>query len=581
MNRRIAVATALLGLAAPAFAAPAASSAPAAPAPRPATASAGQGDMRAFLVRDGREAQVPLFSPDALTLAVARVDDEEITLQQLTDALLTAHRAGHSGETSQHDFRPVLDRLIDMKLCVLEAREMGLDELPEVKRAIQDEETSQLLLRVRAAAVKDVKADPAEVERLYRDAVREYLIRSLLFRAEGDAKTFQKALAAGGDFEALGKKSIDAKKAVGSMAPGYVGLGGMKPEVAKAVAGAAAKAVRLVKLPDGWTVVQVAGIRYPEKPEERARAQEKALEGAKQRVAIRYYEVLAKQHAHVDKKLVRKLDLEAKRPGLAALRKDPRPLATIDGEPPLTVADLLRGMEGKFFHGLEAPVKEHRANAAKEEVLHVLLRKRLVLAEARRQKIAESVEFRRYMAEFTDATLFSAYVERAVMPDVKVTDQEGRAYYEKHKAEFATPAMYKLESLTFSSAADAQRAYDKLRAGTDFKWLRSNAGGQVKEDLRKAQLDDAVVSAGAIPPELANQLQGAKTGDCRLQEIDGQFFLIRLVSATPGSQQPYQAARSAIGKKLIVENLNKVLKDSTTKIRKAHKVSVYLTRIGH
>jgi hypothetical protein len=571
VNHRIALATALLGLAAPALAL-------AGNAPAPA---GGQREMRAFLVRDGRELQAPLFSPDSATLPVARVDDEEITLQQLTEALSEAHEVGHAGETRQHDFKPVLDRLVDMKLCVREARDMGLEEVPEVKQALKEEETSQLLVRVRAAAVKDVKASPAQVDRIYRAAVREYQLKSLLFGKEADAKAFQKALAAGGDFDVLGKKVLADKKAKGGLDAGWTRPGGVKPEVAKVLVGAPAKAARVVKLPEGWSVVQVLGARYPDSPAERTRAEAQALEGARQSATIKYYETLSKERARIDKKLLKKLDLEAKKPGLAALKKDQRVLAAIDGDAPLTVADLLRGMEAKFFHGIEAPIKEHRANAAKEEVFRVVLRKRLVLAEARRLEIAESEDFKRYMAEFKDATLFSAYLERAVMPDVKVSEQEGRAYYAQHKGEFGTPGMYKLESLTFASAGDAQAALDKMRAGTDFKWLRSNAAGQVKEDQRKAQLDNTVVSASAIPAELANQLAGAKPGDYRLQEIDGQFFLVRLVSATPGQQQPYEAARAAIGKKLIGENLAKALKDSTAKIRKAHQVSVYLTRIGY
>ncbi|BDG09250.1 peptidyl-prolyl cis-trans isomerase [Anaeromyxobacter paludicola] len=581
MNHRTATATLLLAFATPGLAR--AQGAPAAaPTPAPAAAPAGaQREMRAYLVRDGREVQAPLFSEQSATLPVARVDDEEITLQQVTDALAAAHEEGHAAPTSQHDFKPVLDRLVDMKLCVIEAREMGLEDLPEVKQAIQDEETTQLLVRVRARAVAGVKPDPKVVERLYRDAVREYQVRSLLFAKEADAKAFQKALAAGGSFEALGAKLVAAKKAQGRLEAGYTGAAGVKPEVAKVIATAPAGAARVVKLADGFTVVQVLGARYPEVPAERARAEQRALEAARQSATFKYYDALAKQHARTDKKLLAKLDLEARKPGVAALRKDQRVLATIEGDKPLTVADLIRGMEEKFFHGIDAPIKERRANAAKPHVFQVVLRQRLVLAEARRQKIAESAEFRRYMAEFKEATLFSAYLERAIMPDVKVTEDEGRAYYAKHKADFATPAMYKLESLTFSSAQDAQAAFDKLRAGTDFRWLRANASGQVKEDQRKAQLDNTVVSATALPPELANQLSGARPGDCRLQAVEGQYFLVRLVSATPGQQQPYEAARAVIGKKLIGENLNRALRASNAKIRKSHAVAVYLTRIGY
>ena len=220
-------------------------------------------------------------------------------------------------------------------------------------------------------------------------------------------------------------------------------------------------------------------------------------------------------------------------------------------------------------------------NAAKHDVFRTLFRKRLVLKEARRLQISQSEDYRRHMAEFHDATLFTAYLERAVMPDVKVSEKEGQEYYEKNKAEFTVPAMYKLESLTFGTARDAQATLDKLRSGTDFKWLRTNAPGQVKEGDRKAQLDGATLSATALTPGLRAQLAGAKEGDYRLEGVEGQFYVLRVVSVVPQQVQTYQQARGAIGKKLIGANLQKALAETAQKLRSGHQVAVYLTKIGY
>lgn len=585
MNHRTVLAA--LALAGPVFVA-ATDAAPPAPAPTQQSAPAAPSsiarpppEMHAFLKKDGRDLETPLFSADAASLAVAKVDDDTISLQQFRTALAMAHGERHQGETKQHDFRPVLDRLIDIKLCALEAREMGLGDLPEVKQAIQQEEDGELILRARAHAIEGVKPAPAEVERLYRLAVRQWNMRSLLFDREPDANAFQKALRGGKDFAALTTKVVADKKAKGSGEAQYVGANALLPQVVKFVSEAKPGASKVLRVKQGWAVVQVLGTRYPDDPEVRKQAEARALEFAQQRATAAFYTALEKKYARIDRKLLKSVDFEAKKPGFAALKKDQRPLAVIPGDKPFTVADLAAGLEMKFFHGTDVPAKEHRLNPTKFGVFDTLLHKRLVLKEARALGIARSDDLRQHMAEFTDATLFAAYIERSVMPGVKVTEQEGQAYFATHKSEFSTPAMYKLESLAFTSAKDAQGALEKLRSGTDFKWLRANATGQVKDADRNAQLDGNVVSANALTSELRTQLAGTKPGDYRLAQVDAQYYVLRVVSATPAKEQRYQDARGAIGKKLIGENLRKALAETAAKLRKEHQVAVYLTKIGY
>ncbi len=580
MNQRLLLALAILGptLAGADALHQTASTPPAATAATPAASDGAQ--MYAYLVTDGKQSKYSLFAPEAAPTPIAKVDDEVVRLEELSDALFDAHRDRRDGAARDHDFKPVLDRILDMKLMAAEAREMGLDELPAVKQAIEAEQESQLIQRVRGGATREVKPDPKVEERFYQDAVREWKLRSLLFAKGEDAKAFTTQLKAKKDFAEIGKKAVAEKKATGTTEATFVGPGAMLPQVLTAVARLKVGSYDVVKVNDGWAVVQVVGVRYPENAQARAQAKAKALEAARQKAAIRLYEELAARYAKTDKKLLKRVDFEAKKPGFAALRKDKRVLARIAGEEPLTVGDLAAGLEQKFFHGMDDPIKQHRANPAKEEVFHTLLRRRLVLQEARRHKLADRADFKRYMDRFTEATLFSAYLERVVMPSVKVSEQEGEKYYAEHKADFTVPAMYRLDSIVFEKAKDAESAFQKLRAGTDFKWMRANATGQVKEDKRVAQLDGTVVSANALPPALKAQLAGAKLGDFRMQEIEGQFFVVRVASMTPGSEQPFAQVREAIGKKLIAQNLNKAIREAGEKLRGTHQVAIYVARIG-
>ena len=65
---------------------------------------------------------------------VATVDGAPITLEELNRAIAAAHAERPQKTTAGRvDFSNIMDRLITTRLIALEARNMGLDELPEIK----------------------------------------------------------------------------------------------------------------------------------------------------------------------------------------------------------------------------------------------------------------------------------------------------------------------------------------------------------------------------------------------------------------------------------------------------------------
>ena len=562
---------------------PSGPAAPVAPAAKPAAATTtpeaappkGPGEMRAVL-------EAPLFSEAFRSVPIASIDGEPIALVQLTDALALSHTGRQEVQTREHDFHPVLDRLLNLKLCAIEARDMGLDKLPEVADQIRVFHEQMLQDFLRGESTKDVKSDPAEVERLFKDAVREWKVRSLLFEKEEDAKAFAAAAEGGKKFDAIAKPLLDAKKATGTLEAEFTPTAQLQPRVTQALAATEKGAITApLRVQQGWTVLQVVDVRYPDDPAARAQAEAGSLRIQRAKALDRLDKDLRKKYATIDKKLLDRLDFEAKRPGFEALRKDKRAVVRIAGEKPLTVADLTAAVGGKFFHGIEGPIKENKVNLEKIPAFEDLLRKRLFRKEALLINVEALPDFQRAIAEYRDATLFTSLIDKAILQDVKVTEEEGQAYFEKHKAEFTFPGMYKLESLAFAKASDAQAVLQKLRAGTDFKWLRQNADGQIPPDKRSAAIDDVILSTSALTPGMAEVLSNAKVGDYRLFDDRDQHYVVRVVQFTPGREQSYQEARGVIGKKLVVVNLTKAIEAYAAKVRQAHDVKVYLTRIAY
>jgi parvulin-like peptidyl-prolyl isomerase len=560
----------------------------------PWTALAGDGGPYAYLkgvppsLCQGTDAagslRVPLFAPEAEKCPVAKVGEEYVTLGALTTALAGAH-AGRteSDKAGSQVADAIVTRLVEIRLLVAEARSMGIDELPDVVLGINKAKDDQLRAVLQAQVLKDVKANPADAEKLFQEAVREWKVKSVLFYKESEAKAFVKA-ARGGDlarFDALAKKAIAEKKGRGGEQGQFVGASALLGPV-----GAALNKVKVgsvggpVQVPEGWAVLFLEEIRYPANPKARAEAEAQALSSQQKKALRAYYDKLVKQHAKIDEKLLKKIDFDSKKPGLAALRDDKRVIVSIDGgKETITVADLTFAMETQYFHGIDRAAEEKKVNKQKGQTIDALIAAKVVPAEARRLGLDQTPAFKARAKDAEDAALFGTFIERVIVPDLKLSQESVKAYYEAHKADYMFPPFYKLEGIGFTSQAAAESALKKLRAGTDFKWLNANADDKVPLG-KENQKFGGTLSEKGMPPALAKALAGSKKGDYRLYASGDQFYTIGVVSYTPAAPQPFEEVADAISKKLYGEEVTKAIKDWAEKLKKQYPVQIYLTKIA-
>lgn len=554
---------------------------PASPAPAPA--GAGGEVTYAYLTRDGSTVKAPLFAVESENLPVALIDDDAITLRELMKAIGAAHGASAAGrEAGKKDFAPILDRLIDARLLAREARQMGIADLPEHKQAIEGMRATAGREILQARVLKDVKADPAEVDRLYKAAVREWKVRSVLVPNRDDANQLEKQLKAGGKFDELAAKLVAAKKAKGGGEAQFVSRASALPPVVMALEKMKVGAVSApLKLADGFALLKLEAIRYPENPKERETATQQSLASQKKAALRKYYDGVTKRYAHTDQALLKGLDFEAAKPGLAALKKDTRVITRIEGGAPITVADLAGGIEQAFFHGVESAVKEKRVNKEKLSVFDGMLSIRIIPTEVKRLDIEKTTEFKERVSDGETALLFSKFVEKAILPELKVGDEQCRKYYAEHKKEFTYPTFYKLESLAFSNVKAAEGAIKQLRGGTDFKWLTTNAEGQVRAGDRKLAIE-GTLSANGLPKSLAALLAGARKNDYRLYADDSnqQWYAIHVVDVTGATDQPFEEVKAQIQQTVFQESLTAAIKGWAEKLRKTAQVRILLTRIG-
>jgi PPIC-type PPIASE domain/SurA-like N-terminal domain len=497
---------------------------------------------------------------------VATVNNEPITLDEFNHELATMPQGtGGDQKAEREKISGLLRRLINTRLIIQEARRMGLDELKEVKERADIFAKQTLRDELIDRQVRDIKPDEKEVEETYREFVKEFKIKSILFEKEEDAKQMEGLIKAGMNFDEALKKFLSEKKGKGNEDGDYLRTKALLPEIKEAVS----KMTIGSFSPD---------IRLPEDPEIRGKIKLDILLRKQKDAYSEYFKTLRKKYAKVNEGLLKGLDFESKEHGFDKLLKDKRVLVEIRGEKPITVSDFSEYMKQQLFHGVERAVEAKRLNRRKEQILDEMLQKRIFRKEALRLGIDKTEEYRNKLKENENSLLFGTFVAKAVAPDIKLTEEELKTHYDQHIKEYTYPEMMKIKSLVFSKREDAEKAIVNLRKGTDFQWLEANAEGQVDKNRKGVLIFEGnVLTTKDLPDNVQKAVSGARSGDVRLlADPNNYFYVLFIQDVIPSRPQPYPEVKEGIAKKIYNEKLIKAMEEYAGKLRAVSDVKVYL-----
>lgn len=538
--------------------------------------------------------EVPVFSPHFDETPVALVNDEPITLRELREALSALHaEAADQGATSGKGYRKILERLINTRLIILEARNIGLDETETMQGQLKDFAENFLLQKLIQNQLKDVKPDDAEVAELYRQMSRELRLTTLVFKKKEDAGQFLEKVDAGGDFDALAKVQLETGKAEQNSDERYIKQRDLLPQVAEAVRDMEPGSVsRMYQSGTDFIVFKVDDIRFVEDPDVEQQARKIVLDQAKTLKARELSDSLIEKYVTLDKELFEELDFETEKTGylwfakerpvdFKKMEQDDRPLAVINSDPPITitVGDFTKELKGKFFHGVDKAVKSKSINKRKDVVLNNMLFHETALIEARSQGLDQTDDYRNAIKDFENSALFSVFVDKAIIPDVKLSNEELQAYYEEHLDEFSSPVMLRMNSLVFRDMADAKDALAKLRKGADFKWVSANTAGLVaKEEEGVLEFDKTLLSVATLPEGLRELVKDPREGDKVLYADPEKFYYVLVLEDVyPAKAEPYNKVRKEIAKKVFDNKIKELVNNWTEKLKDAYKIRSFLS----
>ena len=210
------------------------------------------------------------------------------------------------------DFDDILQRLVDVRLILREAANMGLDALPEVEEALEAHRRETLGKMVLERHVKDVTAGEEKIQEAYLELARQWKLRSALFKRKEKAEEVADRLAQGADFEEQVKAAVAADLASVDDEGRYLKRSDLSSAMAEALVDMEIGQVSPV-IPlglKGFALFQLQGIREPEAvdPKQWEAARKQVHSEMRAEAAEQYYQRLKKRYAKVDEALLEALD---------------------------------------------------------------------------------------------------------------------------------------------------------------------------------------------------------------------------------------------------------------------------------
>jgi len=215
--------------------------------------------------------------------------------------------------------------------------------------------------------------------------------------------------------------------------------------------------------------------------------------------------------------------------------------------------------------------------AGKEKFLDEIVKKEILYQEALKKGIDKDPDFGRKLEEFRKLTLASALLEKEIISKNKVTEQEVKDYYNKHKDDFTTTSQIRASHILVKTEAEANKVLARLKKGEKFEEIAK------KESLDAASAknggDIGFFSRGQLVPEFEKAAAGLKAG-----ELSGPvktpygYHIIKVTDRKTGPVVEFDRVKDVILQRLSGERQKEAFDNYIAELRKKSEYKVEINK---
>lgn len=236
----------------------------------------------------------------------------------------------------------------------------------------------------------------------------------------------------------------------------------------------------------------------------------------------------------------------------------------------ITQADLERDIKNlpefaqKLFEGA----------AGKEKFLDEMIKKELLYQEATKRGLDKDPEYVRKLEEFKKLTLIGQLLEKEIEAKAKVTEQDVKDYYEKHKAELAAVSQIKASHILVKTEGEAKKILERLKKGEDFAAIAKK--NSIDPGSAQNGGDLGYFSSGQMVPEFEAAAAKLKQGEVSSEPVKTKFgyHIIKVTDRKKGNPIEFEKIKSVLFQRISAEKQKEFFDSYIENLRKTYKVEI-------
>jgi parvulin-like peptidyl-prolyl isomerase len=494
---------------------------------------------------------------------LAVVEGEPITEEDLKYSLNVTHRREDLSSASALNLSQYVQKLIDDRLIINEARSMVLDQSPEVQQAIQAYILRESVVRLHdEEIVQKVRVTEKDILEYYKKNYERFTLGLIEVDTEENAKDLLEKLRKGENFAELAQKySTHASKKEG----GKVDLtrSSMSPFIEKAVASLKPEEFSdVIKAANKYYIIKL--IKRKEAPDEELERLRGSIKPAimKQKEKERSDEYLKylRERATIklDHEILSAISLGTSEE-LEKWSKDTRPLAGVNGTV-LTVRE---------FVASTTPY----TRKSNEDILNSWLDRKLVDHEALSRHYENNPDLKKMLYRYENQLLKNTFVKRVIIPRIVISDKTLEDYYSKQQKSFIKPATYRIQQITVKTMDEARDILNNLKNGADFSWL---AKRRSTDSAASKCGDVGWVTKVDLPEPLRNIMDTLKPGDISpIVKVDSFYTIVHLREKIEEKVKEFNEVKDAVYRACFNEQINTMLDKYVNQLKADAQIKSY------
>lgn len=480
------------------------------------------------------------------TDTLAYVDGEPITIDDLSYSLGVEHRREDLSTAQELNMKNYLNKLINERLIIQEARRMGIQEYPVAKEKIQEYITRESVVMLHEDEIlKKVSLTEEDIKKYYKDNYKVFKLDIFGLNSNDDALKLKDMILQGSDISQVSKEEA-----------GIVRMDEGQEFTYRSLAPSMQKAVLLLSPGEYTDVVEVKGIYYilkllgvddaPDDKFESVRAHiVKSLKTLKEEERSKQYleELRAKSSLEIDKEILSSLKFGAEDSNRAEFAHDNRPLVTVNGEV-LTVGE---------FIALLPPV----IRITNEQLLDSWINRKLVDQEALSRRYDLQPKLAAMVKRYESQILQNIYIDEVILPNIEVSEEILNVYYDEHKEDYLMPVRYKIQVISVETMDEAAEIYNSLVKGSDFSWLAKMRS----KDMGSAEKGGSMGwrYKAELPLPLKEIIDTLKPGDISpVLEVDSFYSIFHIQEITEQQVKTFSDVKTDVYRAYMSEQFSRI-----------------------